>query len=205
MACLSQARCSGRSSEGEEAAAPCLSKLSVDQDRVLELFQEDTTEARKLSTLLNSSMMALLAPVRPGRPASALQHGKTGSLCPFLSYVLNEGLAAKVQGHRAVGDQPLHSLWKARLERGRVLVQQCAVLQEEVPESTPPTAAALQCHRTAATHHARGEQKLPLQLNLVSWRPTQQGLRMAPIPITPATQKGWKPKGSTMRTLSTSH
>lgn len=79
-------------------------------------------------------------------------------------HILNEGLAAKVKGTGAVGDQPLHSLRNLRSkdsgERSGSTIY--AVFQEEAPEGTPPTAATAGATGTAASHHARGEQKLPL-------------------------------------------
>lgn len=79
-------------------------------------------------------------------------------------HVLNEGLAAKFKGTGAVGDQPLHSLRNLRSkdsgESSRSTIY--VVFQEEVPEGAPPIAATAGATGTAASHHARGEQKLPL-------------------------------------------
>lgn len=73
-------------------------------------------------------------------------------------HVLNEGLAAKVKGTGAVGDQPLHSLRNLRSKdsgesSGSTIY---AVFQEEVPEGAPPTAATAGATGTAASHQPEG-------------------------------------------------
>lgn len=105
----------------KQPAAPCLSKLSDRPRQITQLFgrHHGSQELQHTVKQLNDGARLLRSETAQTPLSSVMEKAATKLMANPIFDVLNEGLAAKVKGMGAVGNQPLHRLQNLRTKTVR--------------------------------------------------------------------------------------
>lgn len=181
----------------KQPAAPCLGKLRDRPGQVAELLggHHGGQEAQHAVEQFDDGTWLLWGQAAQPPLSSVMEKPAAKLPANPVFHVLNEGLATKVKGTGAVGDQPLHSLRNLRSkdsgERSGSTIPlffRKRFLKAHPPHRHPAATAGATGSSSLSTTPGRGAEALTaVEFGLPGpWRPTQQGPREGlPCPSPP--------------------